>query len=177
MRTILSLSDLEAQWLVKLAAGMPGGIGNTGFECGGLTSPLVLLGLRYGLGAAHEGVSLIFYKSHSYRQRFWARHASLQCNSILGKSRVPICCIGVVRHAPEMVAEVVADDCTDVIPDEQRQAYRQLYTYWRGKGFHCAHALKKPCFAYAVDAGAMSTFNQRLTRRIASQTDHILVRS
>jgi polysaccharide pyruvyl transferase WcaK-like protein len=41
----------------------------------------------------------------------------------------------------------------------------------------CAHALGKPCLAYAVDAGAMSTFNQRLTRRIASQTDYIIVRS
>ena len=41
----------------------------------------------------------------------------------------------------------------------------------------CAHALGKPCLAYAVDAGAMSTFNQRLTRRIASQTDSIIARS
>jgi polysaccharide pyruvyl transferase WcaK-like protein len=42
---------------------------------------------------------------------------------------------------------------------------------------HCAHALTKPCLAYAVDAGAMSAFNQRLTRRIASQTDYIIARS
>lgn len=41
----------------------------------------------------------------------------------------------------------------------------------------CAHALGKPSLAYAVDAGTMSTFNQRLTRRIASQTDRIIVRS
>lgn len=41
----------------------------------------------------------------------------------------------------------------------------------------CAHARHKPCLAYAVDAGAMSAFNQRLTRRIASQTDRIIVRS
>jgi polysaccharide pyruvyl transferase WcaK-like protein len=41
----------------------------------------------------------------------------------------------------------------------------------------CAHAQGKPCLAYAVDAGAMSAFNQRLTRRIASRTDWIIVRS
>jgi polysaccharide pyruvyl transferase WcaK-like protein len=41
----------------------------------------------------------------------------------------------------------------------------------------CAHALGKPCLAYAVDAGAMSAFNQRLTRCIASQTDYIIARS
>ena len=42
---------------------------------------------------------------------------------------------------------------------------------------HCAHAQHKPCLAYAVDAGAMSTFNQRLTRHIASQTGSIIARS
>lgn len=41
----------------------------------------------------------------------------------------------------------------------------------------CAHAMGKPCLAYAVDAGAMSAFNQRLTRRIASETDWIIARS
>lgn len=41
----------------------------------------------------------------------------------------------------------------------------------------CAHALHKPCLAYAVDAGAMSPFNQRLTRLEASKTDLIITRS
>ena len=41
----------------------------------------------------------------------------------------------------------------------------------------CAHTRGKPCLAYAVDAGAMSAFNQRLTRHIASQTDRIIVRT
>jgi polysaccharide pyruvyl transferase WcaK-like protein len=41
----------------------------------------------------------------------------------------------------------------------------------------CAHAQHKPSFAYAVDAGAMSPFNQCLTRHIASQTERIIVRS
>lgn len=41
----------------------------------------------------------------------------------------------------------------------------------------CAHAQGKPCLAYAVDAGAMSAFNQRLTRGIASQTDWIITRA
>lgn len=41
----------------------------------------------------------------------------------------------------------------------------------------CAHACGKPCLAYAVDAGAMSPFNRRLTRRVASWTDLIVVRS
>jgi polysaccharide pyruvyl transferase WcaK-like protein len=42
---------------------------------------------------------------------------------------------------------------------------------------HCASVMSKPCLAYAVDAGSMSAFNQRLTRREASKTDLIITRS
>ena len=47
MKTILDITSTEKEWLVRLSAGMPGGIGNTGFECGGITSPLVLYGHRF----------------------------------------------------------------------------------------------------------------------------------
>lgn len=46
MQTLLEASGSEAEWLVKLTAGLPGGIGNTGNECGALTASLVWLGLR-----------------------------------------------------------------------------------------------------------------------------------
>src|SRR4030065_1307491 len=49
MQSILDISSTEKEWLVRLSAGMPGGIGNTGFECGGITSPLVMLGTRFGV--------------------------------------------------------------------------------------------------------------------------------
>ena len=140
-QTILDLSDTEKEWLVKLAAGMPGGIGNTGFECGGLTSPLVLLGLRYGLGAPQQGLPLIFYKGHDYRQRFWARHGTLCCNAILSNARFPRRCIGVICHTPELYAETITSDSLPAIPEAQRAAYRQLYAYMSGNGFHCAHAV------------------------------------
>jgi polysaccharide pyruvyl transferase WcaK-like protein len=42
---------------------------------------------------------------------------------------------------------------------------------------HCAHAMGKPCLAYAVDAGQLSPLNRRLVRREASKTDLIITRS
>jgi hypothetical protein len=36
MQTFLDLRNSKEEWLVKMTAGLPGGIGNTGFECGGL---------------------------------------------------------------------------------------------------------------------------------------------
>ena len=41
----------------------------------------------------------------------------------------------------------------------------------------CAHAMGKPSLAYAVDAGRLSAFNQRLVRREASKTGLIITRS
>jgi len=41
----------------------------------------------------------------------------------------------------------------------------------------CAKDMGKPCLAYAVDAGSLSRFNQRLVRREASRTDLLIVRS
>jgi polysaccharide pyruvyl transferase WcaK-like protein len=41
----------------------------------------------------------------------------------------------------------------------------------------CAHAAGKPCLAYAVDAGQLSSRNQLLTRHEASKTDLIVARS
>ncbi len=42
---------------------------------------------------------------------------------------------------------------------------------------HCAHAMGKPCLAYAVDAGELSPANRRLVRHEASKTDLIITRS
>jgi C_GCAxxG_C_C family probable redox protein len=141
MQTLLELTHTEQEWLVKLAAGLPGGIGNTGFECGGITSPLVLMGLRYGLGAPQQGLPLIVYKGHDYCQRFRQRHATLCCSAIRGNDRFPRRCIGVIRHAPELYAEVIASDSTHALSAEQSEAYHQLYAYGAASGFHCAHAV------------------------------------
>jgi hypothetical protein len=48
MQTLLEASRVRAPWLVK-ASGLPGGIGNIGEECGGVTAPLMLLGCQASL--------------------------------------------------------------------------------------------------------------------------------
>lgn len=42
---------------------------------------------------------------------------------------------------------------------------------------HCAHAMGKPCLAYAVDAGQLSPFDRRLMRHEANSMDLIIVRA
>ena len=60
MQTLLDVSSTDEEWLVRLSAGMPGGIGNTGHECGAVTSPLVLMGIQHGLREVDRGLPVIF---------------------------------------------------------------------------------------------------------------------
>jgi C_GCAxxG_C_C family probable redox protein len=94
MQAMLDVSETDAGWLVKLMAGLPGGIGNTGNECGGITAPLVLLGLRYGEEKTAHGLPVVVYKGHDLLRRFEVREGTTACRDILGNARVPLRCIG-----------------------------------------------------------------------------------
>lgn len=142
MQTLVDASDEDARWLVLLVAGLPGGIGNTGGECGGLTAPLVLMGLRYGRAESADGLLMVVEKGHDLLRRFTAGRGTTQCRAIRGQARVPLRCIGVVRQAPSMCARcLAATSIRDAVPAESRQAYRELDAHWRQQGFHCAGAV------------------------------------
>ena len=141
MQTLLDASDTEAEWLVKLTAGLPGGIGNTGAECGGVTAPLVLIGLRHARDAVHDGLPPVIDKGHDLLQRFAGCHGTTLCREIRGTDRLPLRCVGAVRQAPELCAQTLSSDCAHVIPAASRDAYRRLYAHFVEKEFHCAHAV------------------------------------
>ena len=140
MQTILDINHSEQEGLVKLMAGMPGGIGNTGFECGGITSPLVILGLRHGLREMHDGLPLIFDQGHAYFQQFSNENAASFCK-VIQNPRFPVRCIHAVRYSPELLAETLENDNRSAIPAEQREAYSCLYGHMKQSNFHCAHAV------------------------------------
>lgn len=141
MQTMLEASGAETLWLVKLTAGLPGGIGNTGGECGGITAPLVLLGLRHGRDGVVRGLPVVIEKGHDLLRRFAACHGTTLCSEILGHRRLPLRCVGVVRRAPELCAQALDSDGADVISGESRDAYCRLYAHYVEKGFHCSHAV------------------------------------
>jgi hypothetical protein len=141
MQTMLDVSATNADWLVKLTAGLPGGIGNTGGECGGVTAPLVLLGLRHGRDLNDRGLPAIVYKGHDLLCRFAACEGTTSCREIRGHARVPIRCISVVRQAPVLCAQTSCSDCTGSVSGERLEAYSRLYAHWKEQEFHCAHAV------------------------------------
>jgi hypothetical protein len=141
MKTLLDLGNTKEEWLVKMTAGLPGGIGNTGFECGGITSPLIQLGLKYSLSAKNGGLPTVIYAGHDYNQQFRKCNNALLCKEILGDRRVPLPCIKVVRHAPELYRQTESKDNTEAISGETVEAYNLLYSHLSANNFHCAHAV------------------------------------
>ena len=141
MQTILDISSTDKQWLVRLSAGMPGGIGNTGFECGGVTSPLVLLGTQFGLRQVERGLPVIFDRGHALCQNFLACHHTLQCREIRGKDHFPRHCIPPVLRSPVLFMDTLDDNHHNLIPPSSREAYSRLYSYMGESNFHCAQAV------------------------------------
>ena len=140
-QTLLDLGNTKEEWMVMMTAGLPGGIGSTGFECGGITAPLIQFGLEHGLSTKHDGLPTVIYAGHDYCQRFQKCNSSLLCKDILGKRRVPLPCIKVARHAPELYIQTRFKDNTEVISGETREAFLLLYSHLFTNGFHCAHAV------------------------------------
>ena len=141
MQTVVDASDAEAEWPVRLTAGLPGGIGNTRGECGGLTAPLLAIGLVHGRDEVADGLPVAVEKGHDLLQRFTAAHGTTQCRDILGDARLPLRCVGVVRQAPAMCAQCLATTAADALPPATREAHRELYAHWQERGFHCADAV------------------------------------
>jgi Putative redox-active protein (C_GCAxxG_C_C) len=141
MQTLLDLENRKEEWMVKMTAGLPGGIGSSGFECGGITSPLIQFGLKHGLSINHDGLPTVIYAGHDYLHRFQKCNKSLLCKEILGDRRVPLPCIKVARHAPELYKQTCHKDNSDAISGETREAFPLLYSHLSANGFHCAHAV------------------------------------
>lgn len=136
MQTILDVSLTEKEWLVRLSAGMPGGIGNTGFECGGVTSPLVLLGIHCGLSQVDRGLPVIFDRGHALCHNFLTCHKTLQCREIRGRDRFPRHCLGPVTRSPELYLAALDGSHQEAIPAAKRAGYSRLYSHLVENDFH-----------------------------------------
>lgn len=141
MQTLLEASGVQAPWLVKASGGLPGGIANTGDECGGVTAPLMLLGLRHAHDPLDRGLPVVVYKGHELLRRFAASHGTVLCRDIRGRDRLPLRCVGVIRHAPETYAQSASQDAASVLPEDARRAFARLHAHFAEHDFHCARAV------------------------------------
>ena len=131
----------DTDWFVKLVSALPGGIGNTGSECGGITSPLILLGLRHGLGGVEGGLPLIFDRGHAHMEVFHCHRGTLLCREIRMTPRSILPCIRTIVDSGRLCANTLCGESHKVISCEARAAYSRLYSEFASCGFHCAQAV------------------------------------
>lgn len=136
-QTLLDVTEQKKDWAVKLAAGLPGGIANTGYECGGVTAPLIVLGLRHGL-SVRDGLPEVVCRGEAVCRQFADRNGTLSCVAIRGgPDRFSTRCPRIVREAPEMFF-ASTDSERDVMPPTTKDAYRRVYAHFAREEFHCA---------------------------------------
>jgi hypothetical protein len=131
----------KSDLLVRLASALPGGIGNTGGECGGVTSPLMLLGLLHGLGSVEGGLPLVFDRSHNHIEEFRRHRCTVLCREIRGTPNRVLPCVRAVVHTGTICAHTLCGETRNVIPAEAREAYCRLYAAFNRCGFHCAQTV------------------------------------
>jgi hypothetical protein len=141
MQTILDVSSADEEWLVRLSAGMPGGIGNTGHECGAVTSPLAVMGKQHGLRELDRGLPVVFDRGHALCRDFVACQGTLQCREIRTREGFPLQCVGPVLRSAELWRGALDGDRSDAIPEGTRAGYSRLYSHFVENEFHCAQAV------------------------------------
>lgn len=164
LQTLLDASGMEAEWLIKLTAGLPGGIGNTGAECGRVTAPLLLLGLRRPRERDPKRLPVIVCQGHDLVQRFNARQGTISCRDIRGKRRLPLPCVGVIQRAPALYARALEADAAYGLPPEREAAYTLVHAHWVTEDFHCAWEVFRnigPLLCVLAGLGLLASLLQR----------------
>jgi len=149
VRTLLEASGLDAPHLVALTAALPG-MGNTGNECGGITGPLVVIGLRHARDPAVAGMPAPVALGRALVDAFRADHGTTRCRDILGDARLPLRCFGVAFRGPGRCLRVESDAPGRSLPSERQAAHAAFCTHLEDRGFHCAQAVLRA----SADTGA-----------------------
>lgn len=139
MAALLPDDDPGRENAVLLASAMAGGIGNSGRECGALTSSILYLGDRYGREAGPGGVPLSVVLSRRLVDRFGEVHGGIRCDEIRRGTKNPLPCMRAMVSAPELVREVIGggapgigDACFDCHTSG-------LLAACEARSFHCVH--------------------------------------
>jgi hypothetical protein len=140
VQTLLEAEGAARPELVTLAAALPG-MGNTGNECGGITGPLVVLGLRHASDPPIDGVPAPVALGRALVDAFRADHGTTRCRDILGDARLPLRCFGVVRRAPGRYLAVESGGPPATVPAERRAAHGAFCAHLAERSFHCAQSV------------------------------------
>jgi C_GCAxxG_C_C family probable redox protein len=133
MQTLLESAHAEDPQLIKLVAGLPGGIGNQGAECGGVTATVLYLGLVTS-GDSSERMTTLLDVGRSYVERFEKMHGSLDCREI-NMGMKP--CLKAICSSAKLLLDTAASP--HPAPSAASASCRRSFDLLAGQGFHCAN--------------------------------------
>lgn len=143
MHTLIETGRKDADYtrLITLSAGMPGGIGNMGCECGGVTSALMHLGLTPGMDEKVQNIPRLIHVGRSYMREFQSMHSSLRCDKINTPESGMSACLEAVCSAKRLVFGAKRNADTTLLSEDLSREYERVLTVFEDTSFHCAHSV------------------------------------
>jgi hypothetical protein len=138
--TLLQSQGIEDQRLIKLMAAMPGGIGSSGAECGGVTAPLMFLGLQFGYDLSEENQVRVISLGQSHLRAFERLHRTVLCREI-GARGVLYPCLKAIYTAPGLVLGTMDELARRDPYVGMTPATVDVLREFNARDFHCCHSV------------------------------------
>ncbi len=155
-RTLLQSQGIDDPRLIKLMAAMPGGIGNSGAECGGATAPLMHLGLQFGYDLSEENQVRVICLGQKYLEAFEERYGTLLCREISSRGKI-FPCLKVIYAAPGLTFDTIDEATPNDAETGTAPNVAAVLREFNARDFHCCHSVFRH-----LDGG--SQFDQPLLR-------------
>jgi C_GCAxxG_C_C family probable redox protein len=140
MSTLVENAGFAGERWIKLTAGLPGGIGNFGSECGGVTASVLFLGMEYGDEILGENVPRIITVGEKYLDRFREVHGAINCREIRKPGSGVRPCLKAICDSPGMLMNLMKGTIVEE-GGEKAEAYRILLSSFLSCGFHCVRSV------------------------------------
>ncbi len=138
MYSLLDYLHKQDDNIVKITSGFPGGMGLS-LECGGITSPIMLLGLQYGYEYRKGEIPEVINLGINHLNIFKDVHNSIKCSDIINKKNG---CKNVIATAPKICFYCMKNNNKlNQIDDQSKNAYTDFLDHIKSNSFHCTHSI------------------------------------
>jgi C_GCAxxG_C_C family probable redox protein len=140
MNTLIGNGGEKYEETIKLVAGLPGGIGNYGAECGGVTSAVMYLGREMGYEETEGNIPKLIVAGREYLKRFKSFNGSIYCRDIQTPDGGIKPCMQAMCCAKKIVSGLDLPFDSS-IGDGAREAYALALKNFQRQAFHCSHSV------------------------------------
>lgn len=138
MYTLLDYLHKQDDNIVRLTSGFPGGMGLS-LECGGITAPIMFLGLQYGYENKSGEIPELISLGINHLNIFKDVHNSIMCSDIINKKNG---CKNVIATSPKICFYCMKNyKKFNQIDEQTKTAYSKFLDHINNNSFHCTHSV------------------------------------